>query len=979
MLHAGWQAAVVALIVFVILRLGRNRISSQLRYALLLIVLLKFATPPFMSLPIGMFSQRSVSQLAEVDPAPIFQSTPLVAPTDRPDLQSTVASQTPLETDAVTPTIDKPSSPEPVKTANSRPTQISTFLLIRNFLLVAYGIGVVVYLVRLVLQYLGIRKLVLASQCQSESDLQSRLRQLSQRLGMKFCPELRISCELDAPFAIGAIRPTIVLPQKTIDQLDSDQLDIVMAHELAHVRRRDMLIGWGETILTALWWFHPAMWWLKSSLRNTREDCCDDMLIANQITKPERYCETIIQAASHQTIPTLEPLALGFTNKEHPAGRRIRRLMNASIGRFDRLQLSAVLLTLLAGAIAIPGLQQKEQRGPVTKTTLKSWTGGWRNLPFDLEPEEEATVRECHEISQRMRSRHNGVVEFTKTESRDDLEAILKKHADCFYAKHLLGTWHRLNGDDVLATQLINESLQLAPIVLSRRYATGDGKPVAGLDVGIIAIECNRVQQRSLDPSLELQFLAMVTDTDGFINIPVYDTVYRLNSWSHPKGYDAEAKSLGYFESNAKIGVLPEVFLWRPGSKPRNFARSIAQTPRFDKATGTNSVELTSEGNVYRLGRIARGQSDNTFVSENGKGTPRTGTGDPLPTLTNGQFMDHAVIDLESPIADRFEIARVEVLDAQTSIPLASFQNGAGFVVANKNRIHLFSLWEKLPDRVSLVLKVHNYKQTDFRHQVSADPEENVEIEQGNNLFSIDYLGAGTHPSWSSEIGFEGTPKSIDTLSETVFRIGGQDGQRFSVWCVTKMGRRFNLKPSGWFSARVSPRPTTITAALNQIDHFELLPYREPKTIYFQDIRLPARAAKLANKIPNARFDIAGTAQSETCQTFAPLLIQFQSFPGDAFSSNGYMSNGYMFDGAFTFGKRAKKDRKIESRSTTTWITNAEFEFDFTSEYFDGMDWYSAQNAGKTTSSSGTAGVEVQTLSLERVEAARLILRPKTD
>lgn len=989
MLHAGWQAAVVALVVLVILRIGQNRISSQLRYALLLVVLLKFATPPFLSLPIGIFSQPSVAQMADVTPAPTLFRTVQVATPDPLNLKSQIASELPVEAQPATSgSVESGAQAEVVTgTKPSQPVEFSTYSLVMCFLFLAYVAGVVLYLTRLFSQYRTIQRQVLASQsstqyqtldagsiqAQHAGSIQARLHELSQRLRMKHCPQLRISNGLDAPFAIGAIDPVIVLPQETIDQLDSDQLDIVMAHELAHVRRRDMLIGWFETVLTALWWFHPAIWWLKSSLRQTREDCCDDMLIANQIAQPDRYCETIIQAAARQTTHSLEPIALGFTSNEHPAGRRIRRLMNTSIRRFDRLQFTAVLFSLLVAAIAIPGLQQREGRAPVVSTSLERW-GGWRNLPFDIDPEEETAVRECVEISRRMTRTHNGIVEFTKTETRDDLNAILKQHPDYFYAKHLLGTWHRSNGDGQLAATLINESLQQAPIVLTRRYATGDGKPVAGLNVGGIEIECNRVQRGSLDPSLKLRYEALITDADGVVSLPIYDTVYRLTGWSYPKGYDAEGESLGWFESKAKTGVLPEVMLWKPGSKPRNFTRPIAEVPRLKKATGTDTLELQSGGNVYRLGRVARRQADNAFVSENGKGKPWTGSGLPLPTLTNGQFMDHAVIDLDSPLADRFEIRHVEVLDAQTSLPLDSFQNGAGFVRTNKHRIELFSIGDKLPDSVSLVLTVHNYKESDFRHEFSADPNDDVEVEQGDNVLSIDYLAAGNHIGWSSRDGFVGEAESIDTISEVIFRIEGQGRQKFSVWYVNKEGRRFDLKPYGWMSASVgSEGPITIGAPLNQIDHFELLPYRESETIYFENLRLPARQAELDQALPSAQFEIGGEARTATCLTFAPLEIKFQSYSGDVWSIGALVNGGY------TLGVRKAEGVKTEKDSTVIWKTNALCEFDASYEFFDGMDWSSGKNSYRANTNFGVVATESHQLPLEQVQAARVSIRPKAE
>ena len=672
---------------------------------------------------------------------------------------------------------------------------------------------------------------------------------------------------------------------------------------------------------------------------------------------------------------------MGFTNKEHPAGRRIRRLMNASIGRFDRLQFSAILFSLLVAAIAIPGISKKVGRAPVVSTSLEGW-GGWRNLPFNIEPDEEAAIKACRKIAARNNSsyyiregvgRSRRVTKFMKVEARDELEEILKEHPDCFYAKHLLGTWHRLNGDDEIASKLINESLQQAPIVLTRRYATGDGKPVAGINVGGIGIECNRVQRGSLDPSLTLKFLSLITDADGFVSMPVYDTVYRLEGWSYPKGYDAEAKPLGWIESKTKTGILPEVLLWKKGSKPRNFTRPIADVPRLVKANGTETLELKSDGNLYRLGRIARRQADNTFVSENGKGKPWTGSGTPLPTLTNGQFMDHAVIDLDSPVADRFEIRRVEVLDAQTSIPLESFQNGAGFVRANKNRIHLFSMWDKLPDSVSLVLTVYNYKESDFRHEFSADPDDTVEVEQGDNFLSIEYLGAGQHDGWRSNGGFVGPPKSVDTVSEAIFRIDGPSRQKFSIWCVTKDGRRIDLKPEGWRSASVFNGPTRIGAPLDQIDHFELLPYRKRKTVYFENIQLPARHAELSQKLPSAQFDIGGEARSVTCQTFAPLEIKFQSYFGDIDFA------GYNFEGGLFFEESKKGGVNTEDESTVIWISNTVCEFDSAFEFFDGMDWSSGKYSSTDKTNFGSVGVQASKWPLEEVQAARLILRPKTD
>ena len=362
MLHAGWQAAVVALIVFVILKLGRNRVSSQLRYALLLIVLLKFATPPFLSLTSGIFSQTVVSKLGiDESTTARFSFLTVESATPLSPLES-VEVQTSSVNDAIQTKADLLSLPAEIPLAGQPQSQRVTqgnngshwlFWLTRLYLA-----GLATYALRIVLGYWKIRQSVQRAELQRSGSIYRAVGETTTKLNMRLAPELRLSDKVDAPFATGAFNPVIVLPRDLTQQLSADQLTIVIAHELVHIRRRDLLIGWIEVLLATIWWFHPAMWWLGRSLRQTREDCCDDVLLANELVKPERYCETIIQAAAYQTKSSFEPMALGFSNPEHPAGRRIKRMMDDSVFRSDRLRLPAMVLAILLALVVLPGMRQ---------------------------------------------------------------------------------------------------------------------------------------------------------------------------------------------------------------------------------------------------------------------------------------------------------------------------------------------------------------------------------------------------------------------------------------------------------------------------------------------------------------------------------------------------------------------------------------------------------------------------------------------
>jgi len=187
--------------------------------------------------------------------------------------------------------------------------------------------------------------------------------------------------------------------------------------------------------------------------------------------------------------------------------------------------------------------------------------GNWRNLPFQLEPGEEAAANQCVAVAKRIRQRVNGVTEFSREPTRTELEEVLAGHPDLFYAKFLLGAWCRMNGHDEEADRLHDAALREAPRIIALQYVTADGLPVRGLAIQTLALECNRVQNGSLDPSLELLYPHLTTDSEGYVYLPVYETVYRTDEMAHPAGYDVAYPSLGWFESRTRIGVLPPVIV----------------------------------------------------------------------------------------------------------------------------------------------------------------------------------------------------------------------------------------------------------------------------------------------------------------------------------------------------------------------------------------------------------------------------------
>ncbi len=102
---------------------------------------------------------------------------------------------------------------------------------------------------------------------------------LRARLRMTRAVGILASAAADVPLAIGWLRPVVLLPVTALTSLTPDQIEMVLAHELAHIRRHDYLVNLVQTAVENALFYHPAVWWLSGRIRAEREHCCDDLAV----------------------------------------------------------------------------------------------------------------------------------------------------------------------------------------------------------------------------------------------------------------------------------------------------------------------------------------------------------------------------------------------------------------------------------------------------------------------------------------------------------------------------------------------------------------------------------------------------------------------------------------------------------------------------------------------------------------------------
>lgn len=177
-----------------------------------------------------------------------------------------------------------------------------------------------------------------------------RLRELARRLEVSRPVRLLESGVISAPLVLGWLRPVILVPVGMMASLSPGEVDAILAHELAHLRRHDYLVNLGQRVIEALLFYHPAVWWVSGRIRAERENCCDD-LAAQAVGDGRVVARALVALAERNAgIPALALAADGGA-----LGERVRRLLGAKsaggrtgIGR-RLLQAAGVGLLTLGG------------------------------------------------------------------------------------------------------------------------------------------------------------------------------------------------------------------------------------------------------------------------------------------------------------------------------------------------------------------------------------------------------------------------------------------------------------------------------------------------------------------------------------------------------------------------------------------------------------------------------------------------------
>jgi beta-lactamase regulating signal transducer with metallopeptidase domain len=340
LIHFVWQGALIGALAAVAL-FALRRSAADIRYVVAAIALALMATMPVVT---GVQTWRSVTHARAAtrsDPAAVSSvDSPAV-----PDARSTWTGSAGSD-----PVVQSASSWRIVRPGNIEPW-LPMFVVV-------WLTGVAALTVRLLGGWLWIQRMKSHGAQRAGQDLQMMVARLSRRLHISRRVNLLLSPGVEVPTVIGWLKPVILVPVGALAGLSPLQVEAILAHELAHIRRHDYLVNLLQTLLETLLFYHPAVWWLSNRIRNERENCCDDLAVS-LCGDPVAYARALADLEEHRGAPVQLVLAASGGTLLH----RVRRLLlprpASHAGRGPVWLAGATALLLMTG-VALAAVSQDD-------------------------------------------------------------------------------------------------------------------------------------------------------------------------------------------------------------------------------------------------------------------------------------------------------------------------------------------------------------------------------------------------------------------------------------------------------------------------------------------------------------------------------------------------------------------------------------------------------------------------------------------
>ncbi len=418
LVHSIWQISIWAMIAVVILVITHKR-KANIRYRLLALVFLGICTTSTITFRNHFTKANSV-----------LENTVIQGEIEHLDIADNEINQQEIE--------------------ESSETNIKIISWFQNYfdkhlpaIVTVWFLGFVFFLLR----YFGSIAWLLRLKNTSETittEYEDILYKYSRKMKLRRLVEIGKSLKIDTPMVIGHFKPVILFPAKILTGLSLEQLEAILLHELAHVKRNDFLINLVQSFIEIVFFYHPAVWWLSASISTEREHVCDDLAVKGGVDALQ-MAETLAKLAEVFTRPP--QFSQAFSGKQHKVKNRIHRLIfneNMKTNLSQKIIVAAGIIlsvTTLSFTIQKDILIEKNTTHDTTQVQLAETAKNTIALQSEPKLKEEETKEKQVNVSEERNQNQNQ----NSTEQKDILEATSEKKLEHRHAIMVANIERRIN------------------------------------------------------------------------------------------------------------------------------------------------------------------------------------------------------------------------------------------------------------------------------------------------------------------------------------------------------------------------------------------------------------------------------------------------------------------------------------------------------------------------------------------------------
>ena len=424
---------------------------------------------------------------------------------------------------------------------------------------------IVILASKLLIEIRNVNNLPLHSSISPSLALSTRFEELAKQIKLTKTPKLLISLKAEVPMAIGWLKPVVLLPASMVTGLNSAQLEMLILHELAHIRRHDYLVNFLQTLIELLFFFHPGVHWIGKQMRNEREYCSDDIAVQH-CGDAIAYAHTLTDTASlcaknhFHTIPTMAMAASGGDLKE-----RVLRLVDHHCAPTNNTSkwLAAVSLLLALALLSVNQLL---------------------TMPFAQQLNSQFPWQEQKIISSNFAGKTSSTINVNET----------KTLTSGSIAQQLLTSKELLRNSSVIKTEQ-NQGISILPLSNEAGLTTAIVEPIAISDYQ------NTINTEAADKYN--QFTNLKANNEVLAKV---EGSVQKNSTAFTQLRSTKADVLKSKNSSSSSTKVPQL------AKTKSLAQITLTTTAIDKLQAQTAIAYTSQEGDQQLSRV----NDKTLSSK---------------------------------------------------------------------------------------------------------------------------------------------------------------------------------------------------------------------------------------------------------------------------------------------------------------------------------------------------------------------------